>query len=257
MTDKTSEEEQDTVILYLNENPENLECLFLNEKWDIKELYDRIYSIYVKGKKIPWLIKTYPCLKHAKYESKKLDLLKEIYGIPKILTTGLNPKLSFIVMSEQSGIDLYEHVEKNGIFPESKVKFICFKLLKILKKIHDKNIIHGDIKPENIIYDDTFKTVSLIDFEEKYTQDYTSPENIKKYKKITCKTDLWSLGITIYFLLTGRNPFKGIKNILNKKITIKGDWSDELKDFIGCLLERDVDLRYNTEDALNHIWFND
>lgn len=242
-----------SIIIYINKDAKNLNSLLLNEKWKFEEVYDRIYSISVKDKKIPWLLKTYKDTKYAKRESKNLEILKNIKGVPKVLTVGLSNYLNYIILSQAEGEDLFEHVKKNGSFSQEETKNITKQLLTIIKNIHDKKIIHNDIKPENIIYDKQTQTVCLIDFEEKYTQDYQSPERLNG-KKITSKTDLWSLGVTIYFLLDGKVPFKNDMEILKKKIVFRKHWDTDLIDFLGCLLERDIILRYNSEEALNHVW---
>ena len=84
-----------------------------------------------------------------------------------------------------------------------------------LKYLHGKSIIHGDIKPENILV--AQGKVKIIDYDFLTKEDkikhgrmgtplFASPEIYRK-EKYTCKIDLWSLGITIFFCITGKYPY--------------------------------------------------
>jgi serine/threonine protein kinase len=242
-----------SVVIFLNKNAIILDDLFLNEKWDLCKLYDNIYLIKVRNIELEWLVKTYKNKKYVTRESKNLNTLKNTDGIPKILVTGISEKLNYIILSKQKGLDLFDYVEKHGVFSEYNIKNLIIQLLEILKKIHKKNIIHGDIKPENIIYDNIREKINLIDFEGKHTEDYCSPEQANKIK-VTNKTDSWSLGVTIYRIIVGNKLFESYNDINNKQINFPKKWSDKFKDFMYCLIERDVNSRYTISQSLNHEW---
>ncbi len=159
-------------------------------------------------------------------------------------------------MSQASGMDLYEYVKINGKLQEDETKIVAKKIFRTLRSIHDKKVIHKDIKPENIIYDNNKNRVTIIDFEEKFTTDYQSPEQVNG-KKLTVKSDIWSVGVTLFFLLTNRLPFDTEKDILSKKVKYPDYISKTCRDFLNCLLERDIDLRYDSDQCLNHIWIQD
>ena len=151
-------------------------------------------------------------------------------------------------------MDLFSYITKYGYFSEDNVKPIVKKLLNHIKIMHDNNIIHKDIKPENIIYNKNTGNVYIIDYEEgKYTEEYCSPEKLK-HLPITTKHDMWSLGVTIYSITTGYFPFKGEKEILHGNLGYKKYWSSDFKDFLGNLLEKDIELRYSIDDILAHEW---
>lgn len=230
--------------------------LFLEPKWSIKEMVDRIYVIKSDGKEIEWFVKTYAKKKYAKHESKNLHKLKDLDGVPKLLLAFFSENTNFIILSRAPGMDLFDYIEQHGVFSEKEAKNIMRQLFDILKYIHRKNIIHGDIKPENIIYNGETKRITLIDFEnDKYTQDYRSPESIKK-KKTTSKIDVWSAGITLYYLLKGKVPFNTKEEILNKPFRHSKKWSENLCSFFDCTLERDPELRFDSGDISTHDWFD-
>lgn len=245
-----------SIVIFINKDAINLDELFLNENWCLSEIFDRVYSISVKNRKLKWLVKIYDSKKHAKRESENLNKLKRIEGVPRVLAVGLSTSLNYVILSEAPGMDLFEYVKKNGRMIEEEVKNISKQLMKILKDIHNLNIIHKDIKPENIIYEPVSKKITLIDFEEKYTDDYRSPEQVNG-KSLTNKTDIWSVGVTFYYLMVANVPFHTEKEILRKKIVFPKKWTEDFKDFMSCLIERDPILRYEAEDALNHLWLTD
>lgn len=238
-------------MIFLNVDATNINDIFLNEEWSLEKLpeIENIYAISVNGNRIDWLVKKYKTEKHAKYEINILQKLKRIDNIPKILAVNLSAKISYIILSKFPGMDLYTYVQAtpSGV-PENEAKNIIKQILITLKKIHSKNIIHLDIKPENIIYNKNTYKVYLIDFEDKQTREYSSPEQSKGYCKLTPKTDIWSLGITLCFILTKKQP--------PKVLSFPKNWSVNLKDFISCLLEPDVDIRYSVREALNHSWLD-
>lgn len=240
-----------SVIIFINKDAVKVDELFLNENWALTEIFERIYSISVKNEKLKWLVKIYDKKKYAEKESKNLHCLKKVDGVPKVLAVGFSDELNYVIISEAPGIDLFEYIQQYGIMEEKEVKKIAKKLLKIVNSIHSYDMIHKDIKPENIIYDG--KNITLIDFEEKYTDEYRSPELVNG-EKLTEKTDIWSVGISLYFLMTGKVPFNSEREILRKKLVFPNKWSEDFKDFMSCLIERELLMRYTAEEALNHIW---
>ncbi len=242
-----------SVLIFINKNAVNLDELFLNEEWSLTKIYDRIYSISIENHKLNWLVKTYTKKIYAKKESKNLNILQQVVGVPKLLAVNLSSKLNYIILSQAPGIDLYEYTVKHGLFSEKKLKLIAKQLLTIVRDIHKLDVIHQDIKPENIVYDKKTEQITLIDFEEKFTTDYRSPEQVLERNK-SPKIDIWSCGITFYFLLTGDVPFHNSDEILSASLTTEDKWSLELQDFLQCLIERNHNLRYNAKEALEHIW---
>jgi len=244
----------DNTIIFVNKDAVKVDELFFNEDWNIKKMFDRIYSINANGKSLNWLIKTYEKEKYAKKESDTLKKLKNVSGVPRILAANLSENFNYIILSKIPGLDLFEHLEKYGKMTEKTVKPIILKILTIVEKMHDKKIIHKDIKPENIVYDKDTDNIYLIDFEGKHTDDYSSPEQVQQ-KQLGTKTDIWSVGITLYYLLTKNVPFTSKASILRGKLKFGKKWSDDLQDFFGCLLEREPTLRYTASEAIDHVWF--
>lgn len=241
-----------STVLFINDNAVDINEIFLNEDWQIKPLMkdiDNVFTIQAKDRELKWLIKTYESPRYARKESSTLTKLRDVNGVPKVLAIGISKKLNYTIISRVPGIDLHSYVTKYGPFTEDSIRPIVKQLLTILVQIHSRGVIHQDIKPENIVYDG--ETVSLIDFESKDTAEYRSLEQ-SLGKPVTDKTDLWSLGVTIYYLVADRFPYRDVRKM--KGIHYVSKWSTQFTDFLEHLLELNVELRYNAKDALNHCW---
>ncbi|MBT8385886.1 MAG: serine/threonine protein kinase [Ignavibacteria bacterium] len=126
-----------------------------------------------------------------------------------------------MVMENVEGVTLKHLISSTGPMPEQRAIWILNQMLEAVGFAHKKGIIHRDIKPSNILIakDDNVK---ILDFGiAKILQDkgltktgtkmgtvyYMSPEQIKAVKDIDHRTDIYSLGITFYEMLSGRVPF--------------------------------------------------
>lgn len=129
-----------------------------------------------------------------------------------------------IIMEDISAIPLSEYIKESPI-PLLKVLKISLEIAKGLNTIHESHIIHKDINPSNIIYNPNTEVCKIIDFglstrmtrqnmglvhpdQLEGTLAYISPEQTGRMNRsIDYRTDFYSLGITIYELLTGELPF--------------------------------------------------
>lgn len=178
--------------------------------------------------------------------------LQNIQGVPKIVCFSIKNDLKYIIINKAKGCDLFDYVKDYGL-TKHECKNIIRQLLEILENIHEKNIYHLDIKPENIIYDYETETVNLIDFENRYTEKYSAPEFLNDQIGNE-KTEMWSVGSTLYFMLTGHNLFDTAQDIRKLNIVFPRKWDEILVDFMYGLLNRNPEIRFTIGDALNHDW---
>lgn len=141
-------------------------------------------------------------------------------------TDGGTIENSFYLVTEfLDGIDLADLISRNGPLPADFACWVVSELAQGLKHAHQKGLIHRDIKPSNIMLLRD-GSVKLLDFGlARYanagtqmtatgqfmgTIDYVSPEQATDTRAIDHRADIYSLGCTLYFLLTGKVPFDGI-----------------------------------------------
>ncbi|CAG8523727.1 173_t:CDS:2 [Racocetra fulgida] len=131
-----------------------------------------------------------------------------------------------------------------------------------LSYIHQKHIIHQDIKPENLLID-LNDEIKIGDFGLRKTfcgtLDYLPPEMVEG-KEHDEKIDVWSLSVLCYELLTGIVPFEELdhtetyKRIAKVKFTLPDHLSFEACDLINSLLQHDPIKRLPLKDVLKHPW---
>lgn len=186
----------------------------------------------------------------------------------------------FIVMEYAEGITLKELIQKTGPVNESRALKIFAQTLDAVGYAHSRNIIHRDIKPSNIMVslnDD----VKIMDFgiakllgERSLTGTgakvgtlyYMSPEQIERPKDIDYKTDLYSLGIVLFEMVTGNLPFnidtesdfKLMNEIVNAPLPDPRKYyphiSDKTLELISTLTQKDKNLRFaNCAQTLNFV----
>ncbi|MCK9224410.1 MAG: protein kinase [Candidatus Muirbacterium halophilum] len=174
----------------------------------------------------------------------------------------------YYAMEYVKGTDLRQILLSKKKLPTIQVFSYGEKICTALEYIHNNNIVHRDIKPENIMIDTT-NNVKLMDFglacEENIvvndvmgTPFYMSPEQIKG-GKIDRRTDIYSLGVTFYHLLTGVIPFDGddIKNKhLNEEPLSPSAHNSEIsldvdKIILKCM-KKSPDERYNNMTELKN-----
>ena len=176
-----------------------------------------------------------------------------------------------IVMEYICG-DLLSFMRKRSKISEPTAKIIFKQIIKGLQYIHKKKIVHRDIKLDNVLIDLT-NTVKICDFgvsrilspgdtmyEHCGTPAYIAPEIFRNegYEGYSC--DIWSAGVTLYYMLAGQQPFKGGKIEELKEIILKGqyeqinDISSEANDLIDNMLKLNPKERITIEGILKHPW---
>jgi len=198
-------------------------------------------------------------------------------NIMKILHFGQDSSNFYIVSDLYTGGELFDRITQVEHFDEEMAAQTMQQLLSAIRYCHKHGIMHGNIKPENIVYETPMPTapIRVIDFElsqffdknTKLTRSqgspyYIAPEVIKgSYDE---RSDIWSCGVILYILLCGYPPFNSendqvvMNKILQGKLEFQGEiWqnvSNEAKSFIQKMMERDVYLRFTAAQALNDPW---
>uniref|UniRef100_A0A8D0JUY5 Serine/threonine-protein kinase n=1 Tax=Sus scrofa TaxID=9823 RepID=A0A8D0JUY5_PIG len=190
------------------------------------------------------------------------------------------PERVFVVMEKLHG-DMLEMIlssEKSRL-PERITKFMVTQILVALRNLHFKNIVHCDLKPENVLLAsaEPFPQVKLCDFgfariigEKSFrrsvvgTPAYLAPEVLRS-KGYNRSLDMWSVGVIVYVSLSGTFPFNEDEDI-NDQIQNAAfmyppnPWreiSGEAIDLINNLLQVKMRKRYSVDKSLSHPWLQD
>ena len=207
---------------------------------------------------------------------KKLDHPKVL----KVLDFYITDSNYYIITEYCPEGELFNEIIKKGKFDEGQSSFIMNQLFKGMAYCHGMNIIHRDLKPENIMIAKREKNeclqVKIIDFgtakifekgskENRYVGSsyYMAPEVINRSYNEKC--DIWSCGVILYILLTGRPPFDGdddkdiLKSIKEGIYDTKSypypNLSSEAQDLISKCLQYDPRKRLTAQQCLEHDWF--
>ncbi|XP_069571551.1 serine/threonine-protein kinase D1 [Brachyistius frenatus] len=190
------------------------------------------------------------------------------------------PERVFVVMEKLHG-DMLEMIlsSEKGRLPERVTKFLVTQILVALRHLHFKNIVHCDLKPENVLLAsaDSFPQVKLCDFgfariigEKSFrrsvvgTPAYLAPEVLRN-KGYNRSLDMWSVGVIIYVSLSGTFPFNEDEDI-NDQIQNAAfmypphPWkkvSQEAIDLINNLLQVKMRKRFSVDKTLSHLWLQD
>ena len=215
----------------------------------------------------------------------EIDILKKLDhpNIVKIIEFYSTPKAYYIITSFCQCGELYNQIKYQ--YNENQLAVLFYQVFSGLYYLHSKNIVHRDLKLENILITEIEKEkstgknlfwIKIIDFGtakifEKNKSEkavvgssyYIAPEVLKKQYNEKC--DTWSAGVILYMLICGRAPFDGaddeeiIANIRrgtfnhkHKKLVAS---SPEVQDLVIKLLEVNVNKRLSAAQALKHPWF--
>jgi calcium-dependent protein kinase len=184
----------------------------------------------------------------------------------------------YLVMESLEGGELFDRLIENGRFSENDAAEAIRQMLLALSYVHGRGIVHCDVKLENFLYDCPGGShLKLIDFGfSKHwkpghqlrtkcgTTQYVAPEVL--CGNYTSQSDLWSLGVIAFTLLSGKMPFGGTDEKVARS-TLSGNYqfraelwdgiSSDAKDFVQCLLDVNPQTRLTARAALEHKWIAD
>jgi len=225
---------------------------------------------------------------------KEIDMMRKVkhQGCIQLFDVFENEKHVFIVLELASGGELFDRVIDNGTFSERDAAILISQVLEAVAYLHGLGICHRDLKPENVLMksDDSassdYNVVKLADFGLSTmgtyqnsmhtacgTPEYVAPEIVasigtdKLLNKYSAKVDVWAIGVILYVMLCGFQPFQ-LDNQKAMYDAILGgqygfpspEWdpiSREAKNFIAFILQVNPKNRPTAQQCLQHRWIRE
>lgn len=183
-----------------------------------------------------------------------------------------------LILELIEGGELFERVISDDfVLTEKACSIFVRQICEGVEYMHSKNVLHLDMKPENILcVTRTGNQIKIIDFglARKYepnkklqvlfgTPEFVAPE-VVNFDKVSYTTDMWSVGVICYVLLSGLSPFMGDSDLETMGNVTKAEYdfedesfdniSEVAKDFISKLLLKDMTNRMTATSSLKHPW---
>ena len=210
---------------------------------------------------------------------REISMLQKLQcpGIIRVLSSDSDKGI--VVLEYAEGGDLLTRLLDSPI-SEELVKKTVYQILNALVYIHGMGIIHNDIKPDNILISDLDyrgDNVILSDFglacdtdesglarEYRGTFEYAPPEKLRGVPYGPA-ADIWSLGVTMFACLLQQMPYRDQNSAIREIVAglpllqtdIMNSLSEDARDLLRQMLQKDPHARISASDALNHPWFSD
>ncbi|NXX20611.1 MYLK3 kinase, partial [Podargus strigoides] len=185
-----------------------------------------------------------------------------------------------LIMEYLDGGELFDRIiDENYNLTELDAILFTKQICEGVHYLHQHYILHLDLKPENILcVNHTGNQIKIIDFglarrykpREKLKVNFGTPEflapEVVNYDFVSFPTDMWSVGVITYMLLSGLSPFLGETDAETMNYVVNCSWdfdaeafeqlSEEAKDFISRLLVKEKSCRMSATQCLKHEWLN-
>lgn len=198
-------------------------------------------------------------------------------NVARLLEVFENKGNIFCVMEYAREGDILNLMKRKGPLPEDLARIIVVQVAHGLKHCHTKKVLHRDIKLDNVLLCENY-IAKICDFgiskvvkkneiirEDCGTPAYTAPEVVSGTGYSGFQADIWSLGIMLFVMVTGKVPFKDQTKSLEilHQLIKKGEFSfpnnvnlsENLKDLISKMLIVDPDMRITIDGIIAHPWF--
>ncbi|XP_076137223.1 SNF-related serine/threonine-protein kinase [Alosa pseudoharengus] len=180
----------------------------------------------------------------------------------------------YLILELGDGGDMFDYIMKHeeGLNEELAKKYFA-QIVHAISYCHRLHVVHRDLKPENVVFFEKQGLVKLTDFGfsnkfqpgKKLTTScgslaYSAPEILLGDEYDAPAVDIWSLGVILFMLVCGQPPFQEANDsetltmIMDCKYTVPAHVSNDCKDLINRMLQRDPKRRASLEEIESHAW---
>ncbi|XP_055069679.2 myosin light chain kinase, smooth muscle [Misgurnus anguillicaudatus] len=295
--EEVSEKKEEEVEATVSDDDEEKEPEYrdveIKKDCSVKDFYDiedrlgtgkfgQVFKLVEKSTKKVWAGKFIKAFSQKEKENVKQEIgIMNSLHHPKLVqcVDAFQGKSDMVMVLEMiSGGELFERiVDEDFELTEREVIKYMLQIIDGVQFIHKQGIVHLDLKPENIMcINKTGSKIKLIDFglarrlEDSGslkvlfgTPEFVAPEVIN-YEAISYPTDMWSIGVICYILVSGLSPFMGDNDNETLANVTSATWdfedeafdeiSDQAKDFISSLLKKNMRARLTCAQCLEHSW---
>jgi tRNA A-37 threonylcarbamoyl transferase component Bud32 len=211
------------------------------------------------------------------FQEAKILTMLDHPNVARLLEVFENKGNIFCVMEFAKEGDLLDLIKARGPLAEDIARFVTVQVAHGLKHCHGRGVLHRDVKLDNVLLSANF-VAKICDFgisrvvrpgevmrEDCGTPAYTAPEVVAGAGYSGFQADVWSLGVMLFVMVTGKVPFKDAGQSLDglHRLIRKGEFafpaaaalSADLRDLISRMLVVDPAARLTVDEVLGHAWF--
>lgn len=181
----------------------------------------------------------------------------------------------YMIIDFCGGGELFDYIIKHDHLEEPLAAMIFEQIVSAIAYCHSYGVAHRDLKPENILIDkfprvkvSDFGLCGFIDNQQLMktfcgSPTYCAPECLAKVQYDGRLSDVWSLGVILYAMVTGNNPWNSsnttamLHQIMSATYEIPSNLSSECADLITQMLQREANNRIKIDDILEHPWIKE
>lgn len=235
--------------------------------------------VAVKFVRKQWPTKDVPVLREATILrwSRAHPTVLQFHGIYDTMDPFLGVESWAIITEYVAGGELFDLVKRNGPMAEDLTRKVVWQLFSAINFLHQRGVVHRDIKTENVIRMDNAFGIKLVDFglatqewdavtmvQRCGSPGYIAPE-VLRGERYGCVVDCFSVGVLMYILLAGLGPFRGttVDEMLRTNMLCRVSLKDlahvsaPARDLVSKLLSAKPEDRPLASAALEHPWFQD
>lgn len=208
--------------------------------------------------------------------NREIEVLKKIGKHDHIvrLYQVIKTKRYFMLVTEYCpNGELYDYLVDKGKLSEPQSCNYFLQILSAVEYLHEHNVVHRDLKAENLLLTEDYKTIKIADFgfANYYKYDkllstwcgsppYAAPELFKGLQYVGPPVDIWSMGVILYVMVCGSLPFDGHNLVYLKSRVLTGKYripffmSTECEGLIRGMLRLDPERRFNVRQIKAHNW---